>query len=297
LSEERNDPREGTTTNAAIAADSMPDSSPADNTENTSTRKDRPPKSRPPAPWNTSDFYQQQAFPGGRNREVHREDSMGNHWSVPWSDLMMVMFVLFAALVTAQTIEQKVPEYIDREKIKTIEKEKIVKDEILSPEPNFEPLMRINVFEKSQQAVRETNIENVEIVLMDDQSVKVSVQGPLFFDLGADTLKPDVKSFLNTLSGVIRQTRYKVNVIGHTDDKPINNDRFASNWELSLMRATRVAKHLITEGRIDPARFTIMGRSQYEPTTPNANDQFRALNRRVEIIITREVAQAVEDRL
>ena len=254
-------------------------------------------KISPPAPWETPNFHQDQLLLNTRDGEVHREDSMGNHWSVPWADLMMVMFVLFAALVTARATQEKIPEYIDRKQTITVEKEKVIKDQVLSPEPSFEPLMRINVFEKSQQAVRETNIENVEIALMEDQSVKVSVQGPLFFDLGADTLKKDVKTFLKTLAGVIRQTNYKVNVIGHTDDKPINNRKFASNWELSLMRATQVGKYLINEGQIDPARFTIMGRAQYEPATPNANDRFRALNRRVEIIITREVSQSTEDRL
>ena len=38
---------------------------------------------------------------------------------------------------------------------------------------------------------------------------------------------------------------------------------------------------------IDPARFVVMGRGQYAPTVPNADERARALNRRVEILITR----------
>ncbi|NNF17543.1 MAG: flagellar motor protein MotB [Gammaproteobacteria bacterium] len=241
----------------------------------------------PLAPWATE--AAQVFFLGGDYADVHREDSLGNHWSVPWSDLMMSMFVLFAALVTAQALERKVPEYVDRVQ------EKIVEQETLSADPSFAPLMRINVFDQSQQAILDANIDNVEIALLDDQSVKVSVQGPMFFDAGKDELRPDVKTFLGKLAKVIRQTPFKVNVVGHTDDTPISNRSFASNWELSLMRATQVTKHLIGAGQIDPARFTILGRSQYDPVTSNADDSGRSLNRRVEIIITRDVTSSLED--
>lgn len=241
---------------------------------------------QPPAPWT---MEAAQLFFLGGDSDEYREESLGNHWSVPWSDLMMSMFVLFAALVTAQALERKVPEYVDRVK------EQIVEKETYTSDPSFEPLMRINVFDQSQQALSDANIENVEIAILDDRSVKVSVQGPMFFDAGKDVLKPDVKVFLSKLARVIRKTPYNVNVIGHTDDTPISNERFASNWELSLMRATQVTKQLIDEGPVDPARFTIMGRSQYDPVAANASDTDRSLNRRVEIIITRDITPSLED--
>lgn len=215
----------------------------------------------------------------------HTADTdMGEHWSVPWADLMMVMFVLFAALVAAQSLREQQTQIRERE----IERE--VTKPRQQPRPSFEPLMRVNVFERSQQAVREANIENVEIVLLDDQSVKVSVQGPLFFELGKADLRNDVRNFLNELSAIVRQTPYQINVIGHTDDRPINTERFPSNWELSATRASRVARYLIAQSGVDPARFTVMGRSKYEPTAPNDSEGSRALNRRVEIIFTRELS-------
>ena len=250
---------------------------------------------RPPAPaaaampatgWLPGDVQPQRMLLDHDHRDVHREDSLGNHWSVPWSDLMMSMFVLFAALVTAQALEKKVPEYIDRDRP--------VEREVPTPEPSFEPLVRIDVLEKSREAVRDANIDNVEVALLDDRSVKVSVQGPLFFDAGDDVLRPEVEGFLDSLAAVIGQTRYRVNVIGHTDSTPINNERFASNWELSLMRATRVTKRLIGVGGLDPARFTVMGRSEYDPVAANDDAEQRSRNRRVEIVITRELTPLSE---
>jgi hypothetical protein len=48
-----------------------------------------------------------------RQGETHREDSMGDHRSVPWADLMMVMFVLFATLVSANAAQQKIPDIVE----------------------------------------------------------------------------------------------------------------------------------------------------------------------------------------
>ena len=67
---------------------------------------------------------------------------------------------------------------------------------------------------------------------------------------------------------------------------------FPSNWELSLARASRVARYLIDASGIDPARFMVAGRGEFEPVSANSDEQSRALNRRVEIIITRDVGKS-----
>jgi chemotaxis protein MotB len=233
-----------------------------------------------------------------------------SRWSVPWGDLMMVMFVLFAVLVTLQMREnQRLVEAAERQReaaqrqqeeremesaVRTRIEQQPVPFPSLEPlmeYPSFEPLMRVNVFERSQAAVRDARVDNVEIVLLDDESVKVSVQGPMFFELGEARLRPQVREFLDRLAKVIEQTPYAVQVIGHTDDYPVDTEAFPSNWELSTARAARVARYLIDSADIDPRRFTVMGRGKFDPEVANTNDANRALNRRVEIIITRETPE------
>jgi chemotaxis protein MotB len=216
------------------------------------------------------------------------------NWAVPWSDLMMTMFVLFAALLAVHSLHDRSKQrVVQQEQIiefqqQQVEREKIVKEEVPSPEPGVEPPMQINVLARSQEAVRETNLQNAQIVLLDDQSVKVSVQGPMFFALGKADLRPEAQKFLDRLALVIRQTPYDIHVVGHTDDQPISTAQFPSNWELSLVRASHVARYLIKSGGLDPSRFLVMGRGEFEPVGPSNDDRSRALNRRVEIIITRE---------
>jgi hypothetical protein len=87
------------------------------------------------------------------------EDGLSDIWSVPWSDLMMAMFVLFAALLAVNTMNPKIEIRYKSEPIPErheIEKEKIVTEETLVQAPSFEPLMQINVFDRSQDAILET---------------------------------------------------------------------------------------------------------------------------------------------
>lgn len=240
-------------------------------------------------------IYRRDDFFGDENVHQDAGEGLADQWSVPWSDIMMVMFVLFAALLAAKMMNpdieiryraKPVPQIHDVE----VEVEKPIPDPVLSRQPSFEPLMRLNVFDQSQEAIREAQLQNIEIVLLDDQSVKVSVQGPMFFEQGRADLLPDVTDFLDSLARVIGRTPYIVHVVGHTDDNPIATGEFPSNWELSTARASRVARYLIQAADLQPSRFIVMGHGQHAPAHSNDDAANRALNRRVEIIITRNLA-------
>ena len=85
-----------------------------------------------------------------------------------------------------------------------------------------------------------------------------------------------------------------INVIGHTDNQPMHSSRFASNWELSVVRASSVARFLIEEIEMDPTQFIVSGYGSNRPRRPNTNVINRAANRRVEIIISKRLAPAIK---
>lgn len=239
-----------------------------------------------------------QLFDGG---DSLADDDTRANWAVPWSDLMMTMFVLFAALLAAQTLharaEQKKHareiEVLKQVEPRIVEREKIVYRDVpvpvqVEPPRTIDPLTEVDVLERSREAVREAGLAGAEVAVMPDRSVKLSVQGPAFFAPGRAELRPEVARFLERIAAVIRATPWDVRIVGHTDDRAIHGGPYPSNWELSLARASRVARYLIERGGIDPARFYVMGRGEYDPAHANRDPASRALNRRVEIIITRE---------
>jgi flagellar motor protein MotB len=79
----------------------------------------------------------------------------------------------------------------------------------------------------------------------------------------------------------------KLEIVGHTDDRPIATREFPTNWELSAARASGVARHLIERG-IDPARLSVQGYAAFRPVLPNAEVEGREANRRVEIRFYRD---------
>lgn len=214
------------------------------------------------------------------------------HWAVPWADLMMVMMVMFAVMFVTKMAERDVGELFRKEAQSRPETQP-------QPRPKPQPApLKIESADKgqipveeilrlSEKLVTQANLEDIDVVLTENQAVKVSVRGNLLFDLGKADLKPEAISFLDKLSQIIAANNYQIEVVGHTDNFPISNPAYPTNWELSSARAARVARYLIQAGDLEPGRFTVIGHAFYKPTVPNTTLENKAKNRRVEIIITR----------
>ncbi|WP_246010497.1 OmpA/MotB family protein [Hymenobacter perfusus] len=125
-------------------------------------------------------------------------------------------------------------------------------------------------------------------VKMKDGKVYVSLSEQLLFKSGSTKVDPKGQEALKQLATVLQQ-QPDVNVVveGHTDNVPFSRPAGAmqDNWDLSVLRATEIAR-LLTTGGVQPDRVTASGRSQYVPVAANDSPQNKALNRRTEIILT-----------
>jgi chemotaxis protein MotB len=106
-----------------------------------------------------------------------------------------------------------------------------------------------------------------------------------FFDSGQAQLLPGAEEPIKRIAGVLMQYGLDMRVEGHSDDIPIHNATFASNWDLSTARATAVAMMLLNESKFDPTRMSIAGYAQYHPAASNDTVEGRRANRRVDIVI------------
>lgn len=115
----------------------------------------------------------------------------------------------------------------------------------------------------------------------------VSLQEIGFFDSGSAVLKPGAMPALAKIAAILSRTTQNIRVEGHTDNVPIHNSKFASNWDLSTARATEVLNLLITRFGIAPQRLSAAGYAKYHPVESNATPQGKARNRRVDLVILR----------
>jgi chemotaxis protein MotB len=126
------------------------------------------------------------------------------------------------------------------------------------------------------------------VKLTDDQAVRIILPADLLFDTGKADLKPQALDSLREVAAAISDTDDMINVVGHTDNMPMHSEQFATNWELSAVRACRVARFLIERMKIPADRFYVSGYSYFQPVKPNDSPEDRRLNRRVEIILTKK---------
>lgn len=124
------------------------------------------------------------------------------------------------------------------------------------------------------------------------EGVLISLSEHLIFREGEIDLPPEALPVLNTIVEMIRPIDNSVRLVGHTNNTPSTNPLYPTNWELSLARATSVAKYLMNAG-IAPERIIVSGRGEYAPVFLNDTEQHRQLNARVDIIIVYQVENNV----
>jgi chemotaxis protein MotB len=129
-------------------------------------------------------------------------------------------------------------------------------------------------------------IEKQEVDLrMTPEGFVISLHELGFFDSGQAHLLPGATEKIKRIAAVLMQYGLDMRIEGHSDDVPIHNDTFASNWDLSTARAMAVAMMLIDEAGFDPQRMSVAGYAQYHPVASNDTPEGRRANRRVDIVI------------
>ncbi|MGV1101021.1 OmpA/MotB family protein [Thiovibrio sp. JS02] len=214
------------------------------------------------------------------------------HWSVPWSDLMMTMFIFFVVLYVYQQAHKEFlsPEGLGGEggsqlASRVMETAGRGLGEAAGPAEGFIEKM----YDLSRQTLADEALQEfASVELVPDRTVRIILTGDLLFDSGEAALRMDARQSLAKIAQVLRQSQYAIDVVGHTDDVPVTSERFPSNWDLSASRASAVARYLIDEMKIPADQFQVTGYSFHRPRRPNTTPAGRAANRRVEIIISRE---------
>jgi chemotaxis protein MotB len=210
-------------------------------------------------------------------------------WSVPWSDLMMIMFVVFAVLYVYTTMR---------------------KDQHAPPQPRAvetkaptdpmqaflgqlnDPAQGGKAFQDVRgQAVRETYYQSdnlgISVVRETDRQVRVFLRGDLFFGPGGDTLAQNSGAYLARLAEILRVSNGAVLVVGHAAEGEAKSE--AESLGLSARRAASVAEYFIRTEKLDAKRFLITGRGSFQPEAPASDQDAARRNRRVEVLVLTDI--------
>jgi chemotaxis protein MotB len=130
--------------------------------------------------------------------------------------------------------------------------------------------------------------EGEVMVETDGLNIIIRINEKASFASGSATLKPGFEPVMAKITEAVNASAGIVNVAGHTDNIPISNDWFRSNWELAASRAVSVAHYLLNNKNTDSKRVVVQGYADTQPLADNDTPENRAKNRRVEIIISQK---------
>lgn len=150
------------------------------------------------------------------------------------------------------------------------------------------------IVEQIRAYVAQAGLEGKITTSITPRGLVINLSDNILFDTGQADLKPDARAILDKLAGILLKIPNPVRVEGHTDNVPIHNDRYPSNWQLSTDRATNVVIYWIDKYHFPPARLSAAGYGEYRPLVPNDSDAHRARNRRVDIVVLKEALAQLE---
>ncbi|HEV2485412.1 MAG TPA: OmpA family protein [Terracidiphilus sp.] len=136
-----------------------------------------------------------------------------------------------------------------------------------------------------QQALSNQVATHTVSIKMGRDGLVISLREAGFFDSGSSTPKPQTLDTLSQIAASLSRTPYDLRIEGHTDNIPIHNSAFDSNWELSTARATNIARVLLALNAMPPDRLSAAGYAEFHPVASNNTTDGRAQNRRVDLVV------------
>ncbi len=221
-----------------------------------------------------------------------------DRWLLSWSDFVTLLLALFAAMYAGATIDRAKSEAVARS-VGAALGAPVAR--VASPVP---PVSIGNGGDQgsgnsnSNSVVDETGAFAREMaealaslglgervrVGVEGGTVGIDIDAGLLFREGDAALSDEARSLLSEVAQLLRARPHHIRVEGHTDSKPIANERYASNWELSSARAAVVVRQLAASG-IAEMRMSAVGMAANRPLGLNDTPEGRALNRRVHLVL------------
>lgn len=157
---------------------------------------------------------------------------------------------------------------------------------------------------KKERAVRElkeaiakalAGFEKLDIkVEYRNGKVYVILPEKLLFASGSIDVDPKGREALIEIGKALnKQPDVQMAIEGHTDNIPMKG-AIKDNWDLSVLRATSIARILIADANMNPKRIQAVGRGDTQPVAGNDTPEGRAKNRRTEIVLTPQLDKILE---
>lgn len=257
-----------------------------------------------------------------KHKKHQHEEHIDESWLIPYADLLTLLLALFIVLFSMSSLDAKKYEQMSQafsmafssgtgvlenigitptlvpgspsqtqtsgSQTEQNERQAQMKQE----QEDMEELKR-----QLDQYIEDNNLTTQLNTQLNHSHLMITISDNTLFDSGSAEVKTVARDMAMSISSMLQQyPGYEIVVAGHTDNLPINNWQYRSNWDLSADRAINFMKVLLENAGLDPKGFSAVGFGEYRPVDTNDSVEGRAKNRRVEVSILRKFTdQAPED--
>lgn len=235
-------------------------------------------------------------------RRGDRGRGTASTWLLSFTDVMALMLMFFVLLFSMSN-----PDPAEWEKLAYTAKENFnrfqgrplnrgAQDAINIERVNFSRALDLNYLKAiiANMIEQEPNLSKITMML-DGGGLIISLPQDLLFDSEQASVKEQGNRALFTLAGTLSRIKNRIEVVGHTDPRPISSAEFPSNWELSLTRAANVAAVLENVGYSRPITVRGHAAARYYDLPPTlSNSEKFDLSRRVDIVVMEDDGKGLQ---
>ena len=245
-----------------------------------------------------------------RRKKTPEEPENHDRWLISYADFITLLFAFFVVMYSISSINEGKYRVLSDSLVNAFKKaptddqplrlsptqtntRPIKPASLKKPTEDVDPKVKKRSEDMRQIAqdllkVLEPLISNNQVKITQSvRGVTVEINAAVLFAPGQATLQPNMVKALTSVAQILAQAPNQIQVEGHTDDIPINTVYYPSNWELSSARASSVVR-LFGANDVAPDRMVAIGYADNRPVLPNTDNESRARNRRVTMLIISE---------
>ena len=256
-----------------------------------------------------------------RSRPQEEPENL-DRWLVSYADFITLLFAFFVILYALSSVNEgkyrvlsdslevafkaapRSPEPIQVGTLTRAKNDSAIDMVAQKPDIAPPPLNPVNGSEDSVNLKQMANqIEQALAPLIDKEMVnirrsdnwlEVEINTAVLFHSGSADLSSELMPALMRVAAILKPFPNPINVEGFTDNIPIGNVVYPSNWVLSAARAANVVQ-LLSQNGIDPSRLSAIGYGEFRPLADNSTPEGRSKNRRIVMaVLARDYSMRVQ---
>lgn len=228
-----------------------------------------------------------------RRRALDLEPKVNHErWLVSYSDFVTLLFAFFVVMYSVSQVNEEKYKKLSVTLNEAFSDSSAPKNE--SVKNNIEKTATLSQLEKKLRDTMEGVPVIGEISLSANENwLELSLSSELLFESGSAQASDGAEEIFKRISQSLGSHENEIQIQGHTDNVPINNEYFTDNWALSSARAIAIVNYFSSQG-VEPKRLSAVSLGEHRPIASNDTLEGRMKNRRVVIRVSSKVAESSE---